>query len=107
MVFPTWLAAACGGLLALGVALPVTARAAPTAWPQIRRHTRRSHGHVRRPADGLRYADPPQRDAARTRSASGCLIEAGSMQEAADQHGVAHLLEHMAFHGRPTFPTAR
>src|SRR6185436_4837376 len=48
--------------------------------------------------NGLRYV--VQRNAAPAGATSMLLvIQAGSMQEESDQHGTAHVLEHMAFHG--------
>ncbi len=48
--------------------------------------------------NGMRYAI--QHNAIPTGQVSlRLVIEAGSMQEAHDQEGLAHLLEHMAFHG--------
>lgn len=53
--------------------------------------------------NGLRYvimpnAEPPQRVSMRLH------IDAGSLNEAEDQRGVAHFLEHMVFNGSQNFP---
>jgi zinc protease len=99
MTLRVWVSAVCATLLAFGFGALGTARAGPPAWPQ-------SLGDL--PADptvtfgvlpnGMRYAirhstTPPGQVLVRF------VILAGSENEDLDQHGLAHFLEHMAFHG--------
>ena len=96
------LGAAVGVLAALFATLclgPGVGRAFPTQWPQatsdLKANPDVTFGQL---PNGLRYAirhnaTPPGEVSIRL------VIEAGSMQEAHDQEGIAHLIEHMAFRG--------
>ena len=56
-------------------------------------------------ANGLRILSCPM---PHVRSATLCLyVGAGSRNEPAEKAGLAHFLEHMAFKGTPSYPTAR
>jgi len=85
------------------VALPGAAVARPS-WPQehsdLKADPAITFGTL---SNGLRYAiqrnaSPPGQVAMRL------MITAGSMQEEKDQEGLAHFLEHMAFHGSTHVP---
>ena len=77
------------------------------AWPQetgdIPASERATFGTL---DNGLRYviipnAEPPKRASIRLH------IDAGSLNEADDQRGVAHFLEHMVFNGSKNFPDSK
>ncbi len=90
--------------LALNAALSPHVQAAPDPWPQahsdIRPDPAARFGAL---ANGMRYvilhnATPPHETSIRLR------IGSGSFEEADDQQGLAHFLEHMAFKGSAHMP---
>jgi zinc protease len=92
-------------LVVLGMAEPAPARAPAEPWP-VPEDGILAHDPAvvwGRLGNGQRYAvlpntTPPGRVSLRL------LVQAGSLDEADDQRGLAHLLEHMAFEGSQSLP---
>ncbi len=59
--------------------------------------------HFGKLANGLRYVVMPNAEP-KGRASLRLLVLAGSLQEADDQRGLAHFLEHMAFNGSTHYP---
>ncbi len=103
MAARSWTGAACVVLFAFAAFVGAT-RAGPPVWPQ-------SLGDISADAsvtfgvlpNGMRYAIRHNATPAGQVSVRFVIL-AGSMQEADDQHGLAHFVEHMAFHGSTHVP---
>ena len=87
-------------------AVPQVATAATVrqVWPQDISDLKANPNFVfGRLENGLRYVIVPSQTTG-GRASLQLLIRAGSLMEAADQRGMAHFLEHMAFNGTKNFP---
>ena len=92
--------------LLLAVVAPVAARQLPdgNAWPQEQSDLKPDPSVVYGRLDnGMRYVLMPN-DRPKDRVSLRLLVAAGSLMETAEQRGLAHFLEHMAFKGSQNLP---